>query len=169
MQHTRIGTTQLNCFEQQKASIVDGTELTLLLQSGEGADSGTTKTVKAALSLTVTPQVTNDNNILLNINLTRDSLASLDTKSVNVAKKEINTETLVESGSTVVIGGVYIKEDGTGESGWPFFRKIPILGRLFTSSDAKLENERELLMFISPRILNKERASVVQQSLEEAR
>lgn len=159
----------LTVLNNKKASIIDGTELTLILQSGEGEDSGTTKTVKAALSLTVTPQVTNDNNIMLNINLTRDSLGPSVGDTINVDKREISTETLIESGSTVVIGGVYIKEDSTGEAGWPFFRKIPILGRLFTSSDSKSERERELLMFISPRILNREKAQVIQQSLEDAR
>jgi type IV pilus assembly protein PilQ len=161
----------LTVLNNKKASIIDGTELTLLLSTAEssGDTSGTTKTVKAALSLTVTPQVTNDNNILLNINLTRDSLGAIVLGTLSVAKKEVNTETLVESGATVAIGGVYIKEDAKSEAGWPFIRKIPILGRLFTSTDSTLENERELLMFISPRILNKEKASVMQQTLEEAR
>jgi len=159
----------LTVLNNKKASIVDGTELTLILNTGEGQDSGTTKTVKAALSLTVTPQVTNDENILLDLVLTRDSLAPLVGNNINVNKREISTQTLIESGATVVVGGVYIKEDNKGEAGWPFVRKIPILGRLFTSSDSTIENERELLMFISPRILNRERAQVLQQSLEDAR
>ncbi len=159
----------LTVLNNKKASIVDGTELTLLLNTGEGENSGTTKTVKAALSLTVTPQVTNDENILLDLVLTRDSLAPLVGDNINVNKREISTQTLIESGATVVVGGVYIKEDNKGEAGWPFVRKIPILGRLFTSSDSTIENERELLMFISPRILNRERAQVLQQSLEDAR
>lgn len=159
----------LTVLNNKKASIVDGTELTLLLNTGEGENSGTTKTVKAALSLTVTPQVTNDENILLDLVLTRDSLAPLVGDNINVNKREISTQTLIESGATVVVGGVYIKEDNKGEAGWPFVRKIPILGRLFTSTDSTIENERELLMFISPRILNRERAQVLQQSLEDAR
>ncbi len=161
----------LTVLNNKKANIIDGTELTIVLNpsASNGGAAGTTQTVKAALSLEVTPQVTNDNNIMLQIKLTRDSLGAPVGDAINVSKREINTETLIESGSTVAIGGVYIKEDARSEAGWPFLRKLPILGRLFTSSDFTRESERELLMFISPRIMNKERASVMQQTLEEAR
>ncbi len=160
----------LTVLNNKSASLVDGTETTFILQ-GNAQEASTSKTVQAALSLDVTPQVTNDNNILLNISLKRDSFGAkaADGKSTDVDKRQVTTQTLIESGKTVVIGGVYIKEDTNGDSGLPFLRKIPFFGSLLTATKSKLEGERELLMFISPRILNLDKASINQQTLEEAR
>lgn len=160
----------LTVLNNKKANIIDGTELTFLIAPESTATTSTTKTVKAFLSLEVTPQVTNDNNVVLDLHITRDSIgASATSSNIPVDRREITTQTLVESGNTVVIGGVYIKEDINATAGWPFLKDLPILGRLFTTTDRKSENERELMIFVSPRILNVERASIYQQSLEEAR
>jgi type IV pilus assembly protein PilQ len=160
----------LTVLNNKSASLVDGTETTIVIP-GTGVEASTSKAIQAALSLDVTPQVTNDNNILLNISLKRDSFGakSADGKTTDVDKRQVTTQTLIESGKTVVIGGVYIKEDTNGDSGLPFLRKIPFFGSLLTATKSKVEGERELLMFISPRILNLDKASINQQTLEEAR
>ncbi len=160
----------LTVLNNKSASLTDGSEITVIVP-GTGVEASTTKTVQAALSLDVTPQVTNDNNILLNISLKKDSFGAKgsDAKTIPVDKRQVTTQTLIESGKTVVIGGVYIKEDTNSDAGLPFFRKIPFFGSLLTATKSKIEGERELLMFISPRILNLDKASINQQTLEEAR
>ena len=160
----------LTVLNNKSASLTDGSEITVIVP-GTGVEASTTKTVQAALSLEVTPQVTNDNNILLNISLKKDSFGAKggDGKTIPVDKRQVTTQTLIESGKTVVIGGVYIKEDTNSDAGLPFFRKIPFFGSLLTATKSKIEGERELLMFISPRILNLDKASINQQTLEEAR
>jgi type IV pilus assembly protein PilQ len=160
----------LTVLNNKSASLVDGTETTIVIP-GTGVEASTSKAIQAALSLDVTPQVTNDNNILLSISLKIDSFGakSADGKTTDVDKRQVTTQTLIESGKTVVIGGVYIKEDTNSDSGLPFLRKIPFFGSLLTATKSKIEGERELLMFISPRILNLDKASINQQTLEEAR
>ena len=169
-----ISRPSLTVLNNKKANIIDGTQYTLVIPAPTGSTGApTVTTIEANLSLAVTPQVTNDNNVIMAINLTKDTFGEAITITNSGAvpkdKREINTETLVESGSTVVIGGVYVKTEGSTVEGWPFLSKIPILGGLFVNNNAKTDNEHELLMFISPRILNVDKASVHQQSLEEAR
>jgi type IV pilus assembly protein PilQ len=159
----------LTVLNNKPASLTDGSEINVFLPGNAESDA-TSKTVEAVLKLDVTPQVTNDNNILLTIALKKDSFGSKASDgSIPVDKRQVSTQTLVESGKTVVLGGVYIKEDTNSDGGLPFFRKVPFFGSLLTSAKSKVEAERELLMFISPRILNLDKASINQQTLEEAR
>lgn len=159
----------LTVLNNKPASLTDGSEINVFIPGSANSDA-TSKTVEAALKLDVTPQVTNDNNILLTIALKKDSFGSKSPDgSIPVDKRQVSTQTLVESGKTVVIGGVYIKEDTNTDTGLPFLRKVPFFGSLLTSAKSKVEAERELLMFISPRILNLDKASINQQTLEEAR
>ncbi len=158
----------LTVLNNKSASLTDGSELTILIP-GTSVQASTTKTIQATLNLDVTPQVTNDNNILLTIALKKDGFGAEILGTIPIIKRQVTTQTLVESGKTVVIGGVYIKEDSNTDIGLPFFRKIPFFGSLLTQSKSKIEGERELLMFISPRILNLDKASINQQTLEEAR
>lgn len=160
----------LTVLNNKQASLTDGSETTVIIP-GTGVEASTTKTISANLGLNVTPQVTNDNNILLNIQLTKDSpgAGSGDNKIISTDRRQISTQTLVESGKTVVLGGVYIKKDTNSEDGIPFLKKLPFFGSFFTSSKSKNNNESEILMFISPRILNLDKASINPQTLEEAR
>ncbi len=158
----------LTVLNNKQASITDGNEKTVLLP-GSAAEASTTKTVQANLSLNVTPQVTNDNNILLNIQLTKDTPKDIVGNTIPVDRRQISTQTLVESGKTVVLGGVYIKKESNGNNGLPFLKKLPFFGSFFTTQKTNDENESEMLMFISPRILNLDKASINQQTLEEAR
>jgi type IV pilus assembly protein PilQ len=109
---------------------------------------------QANLTMTAVPTVTNDGGIQMTLNLERDvPLAIAGGQQLAVANRSMQTQVLVESGSTLVIGGVYTTQTTHGESGFPFLRKIPILGFLFgTNSDDT--NRDELFFFITPRILN---------------
>lgn len=160
----------LTVLNNKQASLTDGSETTVILQ-GNAQEASTSKTITANLGLTVTPQVTNDNNILLNIQLNKDTPGpgTADNKILTTDRKQISTQTLVESGKTVVLGGVYSKKDLNGDDGIPFLKKLPFFGSFFTSNRTKTNDESEILMFISPRILNLDKASINQQTLEEAR
>jgi type IV pilus assembly protein PilQ len=113
--------------------------------------------VEANLRLTVTPHVTNDGKIKMNIKAKKD--AADFTQTVNnvpsIDKKEANTEVLVKDNGIVVIAGVYSIEKDDGVEGVPLFSKIPLLGWLF-KREAKQDKRRDLLIFISPKILKDE-------------
>ena len=160
----------LTVLNNKQASLTDGSETTVILQ-GNAQEASTSKSITANLGLSVTPQVTNDNNILLNIQLNKDTPgpSTADNKIFTTDRKQISTQTLVESGKTVVLGGVYSKKDLNADDGIPFLRKLPFFGSFFTSNRTKTNDESEILMFISPRILNLDKASINQQTLEEAR
>lgn len=160
----------LTVLNNKQASLTDGSETTVILPA-TATEASTAKTITANLGLNVTPQVTNDNNILLNIQLNKDTPGpgTADNKIITTDRKQISTQTLVESGKTVVLGGVYSKKDLNGDDGIPFLKKLPFFGSFFTSNRTKTNDESEILMFISPRILNLDKASINQQTLEEAR
>lgn len=118
---------------------------------GGGTTSSPTS-VMANVSLKVTPTVTNEGSVLMDLAIDRD--VPLDN---SVAKRSLTTQVLVESGSTLVIGGIYTMNNNHVSSGFPLLRKIPILGALF-GSDSESNNRSELFIFITPRILNEKEA-----------
>lgn len=119
----------------------------------------TYETKEAKLSLDVTPTVTDDGNVRLDLDLRRDIIDNAGNNQRAVAQRDIKTQVVVDSGTTLVIGGIYIINETENESGIPFFRKLPILGALF-SSTAKETQRRELLFFVTPTVLNAKRAGV---------
>jgi len=141
------------------ANLTQGNQFTILAPASTGSDDRSQiVTVNADLNLEVTPQVTKDRNVLLDISLTRNSPSeaplSVSAATVPVSRREIKTEILVPSGKTAVIGGLHTKDNQRADLGWPYLKRIPILGRLFTNEDSRNDDELELLMFISPKILN---------------
>ena len=125
-------------------------------------DGGVTTTQKqilqANIGLKVTPTVTNDGSVMMKLDITRDIPTSAGDEQA-VANRNMQTSVLVDSGSTLVIGGVYIMDKQNSEGGFPFLRKIPILGTFFGSSSEN--NVRsELFIFITPTILNTKQAGL---------
>ncbi|MCX7195473.1 MAG: type IV pilus secretin PilQ [Proteobacteria bacterium] len=112
---------------------------------------------KAILSLTVTPQITPDDNINMKVEVTQDSVGEIINSTVggipSINTKKISTQVLVDNGGTVVIGGVYIQDELKNDSKVPLLGDIPFLGWLF-KSQTDTNNKRELLVFISPKILS---------------
>lgn len=119
----------------------------------------------AVLSLEVTPQVTNDGSISLTLNINKDSFVPNPNKSVTAAKdlvkRNINTEVLVDNGSTVVLGGIYTYQQEESHSGVPFLKDIPLVGWMFRTPFNPSTNKKELIIFITPRIINQEEAGLV--------
>ncbi len=132
---------------QKKASIEQGQER-VFTTSVLGV--GTVVTKKATLKLEVTPQITPDDRVNLDVNVTKDNFADATTGLLNV--KQIQTSVLLDNGETVVIGGIYEQDRNDTVTQVPFFGDIPLLGWLFKSKEFK-DNKTELLIFLTPRIL----------------
>lgn len=112
------------------------------------------------LSLEVTPHVTPDNRIAMNINITKRDLEGATTSGeLQIAHKEAKTELLINDGETVVIGGIAKRTENLDDAGVPGLSKIPILGWLF-KSNKKSDKKEELLIFITPRIVQLEQRTV---------
>ena len=112
---------------------------------------GSTITKKAVLSLEVTPQITPDDRIILDVVVTKDSFAAADTDLIN--KKELTTQVLLDNGETVVIGGIYEQQTANSSSRVPFFADLPVVGWMF-KRNSKFDNKVETLIFLTPRILS---------------
>ena len=112
---------------------------------------------KAILSLTVTPQITPDDNINMKVAVTQDAVGDIINTTTggvpSINTKKISTQVLIDNGGTVVIGGVYTQEEAISTPKVPLLGDIPILGWLF-KTQTNTNNKRELLVFISPKILS---------------
>jgi type IV pilus assembly protein PilQ len=139
----------------RKATILSGQKIPYPTQQG-GASGGaiTVAFIDANLQLDVTPQITNEGTIIMDIKLEK---AQADfSQQVNgtptILRKSLETQMLVRDGGTAVLGGVYITSSTVGYNGVPFLAKIPLIGFLFRKN-TKEEQNTELLIFITPRIL----------------
>ncbi|MEW6330126.1 MAG: type IV pilus secretin PilQ [Pseudomonadota bacterium] len=108
-------------------------------------------TKKATLKLEVTPQITPDDRVNLDVNITKDNFADAVNGILNV--KEIKTQVLLDNGETVVIGGIYEQDKVDTVTKVPFFGDLPLLGWMFKSKENQ-DNRTELLIFLTPRILS---------------
>ncbi|MGB5709281.1 MAG: type IV pilus secretin PilQ, partial [Arenicellales bacterium] len=134
--------------DKNEAKIEQGQERQITFGSAFGTSA--TQGQKAVLSLTVRPQITPDDKITLDVQITNDSFEGVD-DTINT--KRIETQTLLENGETVVIGGIYQQEDGELVTKVPFLGDIPILGNLFKKRQ-RVNNRSELLIFLTPRIID---------------
>jgi len=112
----------------------------------------TVKLVEAALTLTVTPQITADGGVIMDIKVTKDAPASFSGVS-GINSKAVTTNVFVKNGETIVIGGVYTRDKGENKTAVPFFSEIPFLGWLFKTEETR-DNKTELLIFITPKVMN---------------
>ncbi|WP_105102779.1 type IV pilus secretin PilQ [Microbulbifer pacificus] len=145
--------------DKQEASIRSGVEIPYLEATSSGAASVTFK--EAVLLLNVTPQITPDDNIIMNLNIDQNSVGELFTNVITGAQipainvNSLQTKVLVRNGETIVLGGIFEAQTIEGETKVPFLGDIPFLGHLFKQS-TKQEDKRELLIFITPRIMQDE-------------
>lgn len=138
---------------KQKASVVQSTPIAVPITTVTTASTSETFEFKQAnLSLDVTPTVTNDGSVILDLALVRDVIVPLGTTS-GIANRKINTQVVVDSGTTLVIGGFYSMQNSSSSSGFPFLRKLPLIGALFGSEGDQMDRS-ELFFFVTPQILN---------------
>ncbi|MFT4257294.1 MAG: type IV pilus secretin PilQ family protein [Pseudoxanthomonas sp.] len=145
---------------QREGLIKQGKEIGYVTTSGSSGTSGSTANVQfkeAVLELKVTPTITNDGRVFLNLNVKKDEISEyIEVTSYGsvpvLDKREINTAVLVEDGQTVVIGGVYEFTDRTSIAKVPFLGDIPFLGNLFKKK-GRQKDKAELLIFVTPKVL----------------
>jgi type IV pilus assembly protein PilQ len=136
--------------DQTKALIEQGTEYPYQVTAPNG---GTTLAFrKAALKLEVTPQITPEGNIILDLDINKDSRGEPVFGTFAINTKHIKTNVLVENGGTVVIGGIFILEESDGETKVPVLGDVPLFGNLFKTK-TKNSAKRELLVFITPKMI----------------
>jgi len=143
-----ISSPRLITANQKKARIEQGQER-VFTTSVLGVGSVVTK--KAVLALEVTPQITPDERVILDVLVTKDTFA--DTTLGVINKKEIATQVLLDNGETVVIGGIYEQNQTNTSSKVPFFGDLPVIGWAF-KNNSRTEGKIELLIFLTPRILS---------------
>jgi type IV pilus assembly protein PilQ len=139
---------------QKEAKIEQGVEIPYQEASSSGATSVQFKS--AVLSLTVTPQITPDDRIIMDLFVTKDSVgAIIDTGTGSVPSidtRSVQTQVLVDNGQTVVLGGIYETETNEAQTKVPYLGDIPWVGALFRSTRV-VSNKSELLIFVTPKIL----------------
>jgi type IV pilus assembly protein PilQ len=142
---------------QIEALIEQGTELPYREASSSGAVSISFR--KATLSLKVKPQITPDGNVIMDVDVNKDSIGiAVQDIGFAIDTKHVKTSVLVENGGTVVIGGIYTQEERNQVNKVPLLGDLPAVGRLFRNT-FRLDNKTELLVFLTPRIIE-ERVSV---------
>lgn len=136
--------------DQTKALIEQGTEYPYPVTAPNGATTIAFK--KAVLKLEVIPQITPEGNIILDLDVNKDSRGEGTTQGVAINTKHIKTQVLVENGGTVVIGGIFELEEKTDETKTPFLGDVPVLGNLFKTR-TKDSRKTEMLVFITPKVI----------------
>ena len=142
---------------RQEAKIESGTEIPYQDTSTSGNNTTTTTTFKkAVLGLVVTPNITPDGQIIMNVKINKDT--PIDCRVKNEATKciqtkNLDTQAMVENGGTLIVGGIYEEENGNTLTKIPLLGDIPVIGNLFKTRQNN-QSRRELLIFITPRIMD---------------
>jgi len=145
--------------DKETAKILKGTEIPYQESSSSGATTVSFK--EASLSLEVTPQITPDNRIIMEVKVTKDEPDYLNAVLgvPPIKKNEVNAKVLVADGETIVIGGVFSNTQSKTVDKVPFLGDVPYVGRLFRR-DVVSESKSELLVFLTPRIMNNQAIAV---------
>lgn len=163
----RIISTPRVVTQNKKAATITSTEQTSfrVQQPATGVQPAlaTFQNISADLNLNVKPQVTNDGAISMEISLSKSAFGTRPTSDAppNITRRNITTNVLVDNGSTVVIGGLYQTATLETVSGIPFLKDIPLVGWLFRSPYAPDTSKNELIIFMTPRIMNQDESGMV--------
>ena len=151
-----VSTPRVITANQKEAKIEQGVEIPYQQSASSGAT--TVQFKKAVLSLTVTPQITPDNNIIMDLKVHKDNVGEIISTGglggtvPSIDTRAVETQVLVADGQTVVLGGIYETERRESIKKVPFLGDIPFVGALFRSKQ-RIDNKAELLIFVTPRIL----------------
>jgi type IV pilus assembly protein PilQ len=146
--------------DQIEATIEQGTEIPFQQATASGATAVQFK--KATLSLKVRPQITPDGNVIMTLNVNNDSVGQNTQSGPAINTRQISTQVLVENGGTVVIGGIYTQDTRQTVNKVPVLGDIPFVGFLFRDR-AIVDDKRELLIFVTPRVLNDRLSSLLRR------
>lgn len=154
-----ISSPRIITANQKEATIQQGVQIPYQEASSSGATTVSFK--DAVLSLKVTPQITPDDRVILDLTVNKDSvgerfsvsgITGITISIPSIDTRQVVTQVLVNNGETVVLGGVYEQEQRTDTTKVPFFGDLPIVGALFTRT-ARTDDKEELLIFVTPKIL----------------
>jgi type IV pilus secretin PilQ/predicted competence protein len=149
--HTRsLANPRVMTRDRMAASITQGTQVPYTVSGSEGPS---TEFQSASLSLSVTPTISRNNVIQLQVSVSNNSPGEVYAAGVAINTQSISTQALVKDGDTLVLGGIYKKEEIKSEELVPWFGRIPILGWFFTTLQATSDRQEELLIFITPKII----------------
>lgn len=166
----RVVTSPKVITQNKKPAIISSTDSVNFITQVAGANGSTAQitTVSVVLNLTVTPQVTNEGSINLEVSLSKGGFTPSDIRGAppSTTQRQVRTNVLVDNGSTVVLGGLYTTTETESHSGVPYLKDLPIIGWLFRTSYNPSNSRNELLVFLTPRIVNQDEAGLVnRQSL----
>jgi type IV pilus assembly protein PilQ len=136
--------------DKKKATIRQGVEVGFLTQAASGGT--TTSFRQAVLQLDVTPQITPEDKLILDLEIKKDTVGALIGGVPSIDVRNVSTQVLVENGETIVLGGIYEQTTRTDVTKVPLLGDIPVLGNLFKTT-TKRDEKTELLIFITPRII----------------
>lgn len=165
----RVVTSPKIITENNQLAQITNTETTpyaVTVTDASGASTTNFEEATANISLAVTPKVTNEGAIAMTVDITKGGFGTADTLNTRppTTTNQIKTKVLVDNGSTVVIGGLYKTVDRKIESGIPFLKDLPLIGWLFKSAYNPTKTRSELIIFLTPRIINQKEAGLVNRS-----
>ena len=146
-----VSSPRVTTANQQKAKIAQGTEIPYLQASSSGATNVAFK--EAVLSLEVTPQITPDEKIIMDLEVKKEKVGQVFFGVPSIDTQKINTQVLVSNGETAVLGGIYEQTERNDVSKVPFFGDLPVIGNAFKRR-TKQDDKTELLIFITPKIMD---------------
>ncbi len=138
---------------KNRARIEQGVEIPYQEKTSSGATNTSFK--KAVLSLEVTPHITKDERINMELVVNRDSVGTVFNGIPSIDTREVETQVLVENGQTIVLGGIFEESKLNGSTRVPFFGDLPVLGHLFRNKSHR-HDKSELLIFVTPKIINED-------------
>jgi type IV pilus secretin PilQ/predicted competence protein len=147
-----VSSPRIVTLDNKQAKIEQG--VSIPFQTFEGGDAKL-EFIDAVLSLIVTPHITSDESIIMEVEVTRnspDDSISTPTGSPAIAKNQAETEALVKDGQTLVLGGIYTLTKSRRQSRVPYLHRIPVIGNMFKSNEIT-DARKELLIFVTPRIV----------------
>ncbi len=166
-----IATPKVITQNKEKAVIktTDTTSYAVVTGTGDDQTQNYEET-EASLQLEVVPQVTNDGSILMSVDLQKTQFgnrpAGLALGPPEKASRAVKTTVLVENGSTIVLGGIYSFQKTESHSGIPFLKNLPLIGWLFRTPHNPQVKKNEMIIFLTPRIINQEEAGLIATEAE---
>jgi type IV pilus assembly protein PilQ len=146
-----VSSPRVTTANQRKAKIASGTEIPYLEASSSGAATVSFKS--AVLSLEVTPQITPDDKIIMELDVKKDRVGQVFSGVPSIETQNINTQVLVGNGETAVLGGIFEQTERNDVEKVPFFGDLPVLGNFFKRKTVQ-SDKTELLIFITPKIMD---------------
>lgn len=148
-----VSSPRVTTANQQKAIIEQGTEIPYITPASGASSVPAIAFKKAVLSLEVTPQITPDNKIIMDLYVKKDRVGQIFNNVPSIDTQNVKTQILVSNGETAVLGGIYEQTDRNEVDKVPFFGNLPVLGYLFKRT-LKQSDKTELLIFITPKVMD---------------